>query len=133
MMSETSLSLAEEQGEVYGISGTSGKGKTEEEKVLLSDIIERVNEVFGINLVEEDRVTIEHIQNRLQSNQEVIKVMNGNNTEDVKKEHFSKMFRDTVIDYHGDRIDFYKNVMNPSVYPMLMEFMYREMLRGLNV
>jgi hypothetical protein len=89
--------------------------------------------VFGVNLVEEDRVTIEHIQNRLQSNQEVIKVMNGNNTEDVKKEHFSKMFRDTVIDYHGDRIDFYKNVMNPNVYPMLMEFMYREMLRGLNV
>jgi type I restriction enzyme R subunit len=132
MMSETSLSLAEEQGEVYGISGKSGKGKTEEEKVLLSDIIERVNEVFGVNLVEEDRVTIELIQNRLQSNQEVIKVINGNNTEDVKKEHFNKVFRDTVIDYHGDRIDFYKNVMNPNVFPMLMEFMYREMVRGLH-
>ena len=131
-MSQTSLSLAEEQGEVYGISGKSGKGKTEEEKVLLSDIIERVNEVFGVNLVEEDRVTIELIQNRLQSNQEVIKVINGNNTEDVKKEHFNKVFRDTVIDYHGDRIDFYKNVMNPNVFPMLMEFMYREMVRGLH-
>jgi hypothetical protein len=131
-MSETSLSLVEEQGEVYGISGKAGKGKTEEEKVLLSDIIERVNEVFGINLVEEDRVTIELIQNRLQSNQEVIKVINGNNTEDVKKEHFNKVFRDTVIDYHGDRIDFYKNVMNPNVFPMLMEFMYREMVRGLH-
>ena len=57
--------------------------------------------------------------------------MKGNNTEDVKKEHFNKVFKDTVIDYHGDRIDFYKNVMNPNVFPMLVEFMYREMSRDL--
>lgn len=132
MMSETTLSLVEEQGEVYGISGESGKGMNEEEKVLLSDIIEKVNEVFGINLGEEDRITLDQIQTRLNSNEEVIKVMNGNNTEDVKKEHFNKVFKDTVIDYHGDRIDFYKNVMNPNVFPMLMEFMYREMSKGLN-
>ena len=132
MMSETSLSLAEEQGEVYGISGESGKGVNDEEKVLLSDIIEKVNEVFGINLGEEDRITLDQIQTRLNSNEDVIKVMNGNNTEDVKKEHFNKVFKDTVIDYHGDRIDFYKNVMNPNVFPMLMEFMYREMSKGLN-
>jgi type I restriction enzyme R subunit len=34
MMGETNLSLVEEQGEVYGISGESGKRKDEEEKVV---------------------------------------------------------------------------------------------------
>ena len=131
MMSETSLSLAEEQGEVYGISGESSKGLNEEEKVLLSDIIDKVNELFGINLAEEDRITLSQIQTRLNTNEDVVKVMKGNNTEDVKKEHFNKVFKDTVIDYHGDRIDFYKNVMNPNVFPMLMDFMYREMTKGL--
>ena len=131
MMGETNLSLVEEQGEVYGISGESGGGMLEEDKVLLSDIIQKVNEVFGVNLGDEDRVTLDQIQSRLNSNDDVIKVMKGNNTEDVKKEHFNKVFKDTVIDYHGDRIDFYKNVMNPNVFPMLVEFMYREMSRDL--
>ena len=130
-MSETSLSLAEERGEVFGISGESGKGLNEEEKVHLSDIIDKVNELFGINLAEEDRITLNQIQTRLNTNEDVVKVMKGNNTEDVKKEHFNKVFKDTVIDYHGDRIDFYKNVMNPNVFPMLMDFMYREMTKGL--
>ena len=103
----------------------------EEEKVLLSDIIQKVNEVFGINLGDEDRLTLDQIQERLNTNEDVIEVMNGNNTDDVKKEHFNQVFKDTVIDYHGDRIDFYKNVMNPSVFPMLVEFMYREMSKGL--
>ena len=131
MMGETSLSLVEEQGEVYGFSSEGGKGMDEEEKVLLSDIIQKVNEVFGINLGDEDRLTLDQIQERLNTNEDVIEVMNGNNTDDVKKEHFNQVFKDTVIDYHGDRIDFYKNVMNPSVFPMLVEFMYREMSKGL--
>ena len=46
MMGETNLSLVEEQGEVFGISGESGGGKEEEEKILLSDIIQRINEVY---------------------------------------------------------------------------------------
>ena len=86
---------------------------------------------IGVNLGDEDRVTLDQIQSRLNSNDDVIKVMKGNNTEDVKREHFNKVFKDTVIDYHGDRIDFYKNVMNPNVFPMLVEFMYREMSRDL--
>jgi len=43
-------------------------------------------------LGEEDRITLDQIQTRLNSNEEVIKVMNGNNTEDVKKEHFNKVY-----------------------------------------
>ena len=71
MMGETNLSLVEEQGEVYGISGESGGGKEEEEKILLSDIIQRINEVFGENLGEEDRVTLEQIQQRMNSHDEL--------------------------------------------------------------
>ena len=47
MMGETNLSLVEEQGEVYGISGESGGGKGDDEKVLLSEIIDKINQVFG--------------------------------------------------------------------------------------
>ena len=54
MMGETNLNLENEQGVVVGISGESGGGRGEDEKILLSDIIDRINQVFGENLGEED-------------------------------------------------------------------------------
>tara|TARA_B110000027_G_scaffold12633_1_gene11753 strand:- start:1521 stop:4046 length:2526 start_codon:yes stop_codon:yes gene_type:complete len=132
MMGETNLSLMEEQGELYGISAESGKGKDEEEKILLSDIIQRINEVFGENLVEEDRITLEQIQLRMNTHGELKKVIHGNNSEDVKKEYFNNLFKDTVVDYHGDRMDFYKNVMNKNVFPMLVDYMFKEVVQQVN-
>ncbi len=61
-----------------------------------------------------------------------MKVINGNNSEDVKKEYFNNLFKDTVVDYHGDRMDFYKNVMNKTVFPMLVDFMYKEVVKQVN-
>ena len=131
MMGESNLSLVEEQGELYGISGDSGKGKDEEEKILLSDIIQRINEVFGENLGEEDRVTLEQIQQRMNTHDELKKVVIGNNSDDVKKEYFNNLFKDTVIDFHGDRQEFYKNVMNKNIYPMMVDFMFKEYMNQL--
>lgn len=130
MTGESNLSLVEEQGEVYGMTAEGGKGKDEEELISLSEIIDKINTVFGANLNNEDRVTIEQIQNRLTKDEDLRKVIHGNNTEDVKKEYFRSLFKDTVIDYHGDRLDFYKNVMDKNVFPMLVDFMYQQMMRG---
>lgn len=132
MMSETTLSLVEEQGEVYGISGESGKGMNEEEKVLLSDIIEKVNEVYGLNLGEDDRLSIEKLQNQVITDVGVRKVMVGNNTDDVKKEHFTKVVQDTFIDFYSDKFEMYQKMMNPNVFPMIVDGMYRELLRQLD-
>ena len=32
----------------------------------------------------------------------------------------------TVIDFHGERQEFYKNVMNKNVFPMLVDFMFKD-------
>ena len=77
-------------------------------------------------------MTLGQIQKRLNSNQDIIKVLKADNTEDVKQEHFNQVFKDTVIEYHGDRIDFYKNVTDKNVFPTLVGFMFREMMRQLN-
>jgi type I restriction enzyme R subunit len=129
MMGESSLSLDNQQGMVTPITGGSSKGQQEDEKVLLSDIIEKVNQVFGENLGEEDRIVLEQIQHRMNTDEDLRKVINGDNSEDVKKEFFNSLFKDTVVDYHGDRMEFYKNVMNPKIFPMLVDFMYNATIK----
>ena len=52
---------------------------------LLSEIINQVNNTYGINLTEDDKVDIERLRDRLNSNSEIQKYMTGNNTEDNKR------------------------------------------------
>ena len=37
--------------------------------------------------------------------------------------------KDTFVEYHGERQEFYKNVMNKTVFPMLVDFMYKEVVK----
>jgi type I restriction enzyme, R subunit len=127
---ESKLSLEDKQGEVDGIgSGPGGKG--EEEKELLSQIIEKINTIYGIDLKKEDSLTIETIKNRVNQDQDVIKVVKGNNSEDVKREFYLKKFQNDVIDYHGDRLEFYKKVMSPEILPLLVNSFYEELRRNI--
>jgi sugar (pentulose or hexulose) kinase len=39
---------------------------------------------------------------------------------------FKKEFGGEVSEYYGDRLDFYKKIMNPKVFPMILEGMYKD-------
>jgi len=65
----------------------------------------------------------------MNSHDELKKVIHGNNSEDVKKEYFDNLMKDTFVEYHGERQEFYKNVMNKTVFPMLVDFMYKEVVK----
>lgn len=120
---ESTLSLEDKQGEVDGMgSGISGKG--EEEKELLSQIIEKINTVYGLDLKEEDKVTLQHIDKRMKENEELIKVLDGNNSDDVKKEFFERMFQDNLVEYYGERMEFYKKMTDKRVYPVYVNGYY---------
>jgi hypothetical protein len=41
--------------------------------------------------------------------------MMGDNSESDKKDWFKKEFGGEVSEYYGDRLDFYKKIMNPKV------------------
>jgi type I restriction enzyme R subunit len=112
--------------------GQDGSGvKKGEDPITLSTIIREVNEIYGIKLTEEDKLDLENIERRLSLNDELLSVMNGNNSEDAKKDHFIKLVKESFLDYYADRIDFYKKVMNPNILPKLLDGMYKDYRNGL--
>ena len=123
MIGESNLSLEDKEGELQPISGEIG-GMVEEEKELLSEIIEKINSVYGIELREEDKYYLENVDKKMTENLEMKKVMLGNNSEDVKKDEYKRLFKDNMIDYTGDRMEFYKKVMDDKVLPVLVDVMY---------
>jgi type I restriction enzyme R subunit len=128
------LKLKDELGEVdvpYDPVGKSSIGI--EEKELLSEIIKKINEVFGMDFQEEDKFCLDKVINKMNQNQELEVVFKGNNSTEDKKEYFMNTFKDYIGDYYSDRMDFYKKVMDKKVFPMLIEGIFTEYMKHMSL
>ncbi|AEG02573.1 type I restriction endonuclease subunit R [Methylomonas methanica] len=73
------IDLADEQGEYTVKSPTDvGTGKAKDEKAPLSEIIELLNNRFGTNFTEEDRLFFEQIKEKATNSPEVIQLRQAN-------------------------------------------------------
>lgn len=92
---------------------------------LLSEIINQVNNTYGVNLTDDDKVDIERLKERMSSDPNLEKYMTGDNTEDNKKNYFKEQFDGMMVDYINERFEFYKKMEdNPSVKNMIFKMMY---------
>jgi type I restriction enzyme R subunit len=130
LIGESKLSLYDSQGEIDPMSPDSGGIVNEPELDLLSHIIQRINEVYGIELSDEDILDLKHVSDRMNQNQELESVMVGNNSEDDKRDFFKKVVKDEVSEYYGDRLGFYKKIMDTKVFPMILDGLYKEYRRN---
>ena len=119
---EHQLSLEDTIGVLYPISTDVGGMVNEDEMDLLSDIINKVNEMFGIELGREDVV---NVQQRLSENEELHKVMTGDNSETNKRKKHDEVLDKIIVSYVNERFEFYKKVENPNVKRELSDFTYR--------
>lgn len=102
----------------------------EPEKDLLSIIIDQINSVYGINMTEEDKVNLDRLKSRLADSGEVKKYMEGDNSEENKKNFFQQQFNDAMLDYVNDRFDFYKKMEdNKDMKHMIFQTMYADYLK----
>ncbi len=127
--SKTNLSLVEEEGVVMPISGAGGGFGQEEELDLLSEIIAMINDRFGIDLTDDDRIDLERVQKRMQDNNELRLVVTGDNSEADKKDFAKKIAKGEFSEFYGDRLEFYKKVMDEKVFPMLFDGIYNKLQR----
>ena len=92
----------------------------------LSEIINQVNNTYGVNLTEADKLDLSRLNRMLIENPKLKIYMNGNNTEDNKLNHFAKQFEVMLIDHINERFDFYKKLDdNPSMKRLIIQRMYK--------
>jgi type I restriction enzyme R subunit len=125
LIGQSKLTLVDQVGELEPISTGVGGGMLEPPPPIpLSEIIEKINNIYGIELRDEDKLDLQNVSKRTETNDEMKKVMSGNNSEDVKKEFFTDLFKENMVDYTGERLDFYKKVMNDKVFQVLVDMIY---------
>jgi type I restriction enzyme, R subunit len=122
---ETKIELAEEDGELDPMGADTIGLPPEEVKELLSDIIRVINDSYGTNLTEEDKVRLEELQRLIQENEEFRKVYEGDNTETGRRHVFDRVFEDVKLGLVERDLDFYNKISNPNTSRYLKDRLYQ--------
>ena len=122
---ESSIELEDEDGELKPIGGDTIGLPPEEVKELLSDIIKVINDSYGTNLTESDKVKLEEIQRRIQKNEEFRKVYVGDNTDTGRRHVFSRVFENVKLGLVEEDLEFYNKINNPEINRYLKERLYQ--------
>lgn len=112
--------------------GFGGAAVQETKYDLLSEILNQVNQTYGVNLTDEDKLDLSKLQKRLTDDPEVEKYMNGNNNEDNRRNFFEKQFEERLLDSVNESLDFYKKMEeNPEMKHFILQMMYEDYQKNL--
>jgi len=106
---ETSVGIVGE-GELKPISESVGEYYPDE-KSRLSKIIDDMNDAFGTDFTDDDKVFLERVKNNLLENKELLNKMEHNSRENVKAV-FDKYFNEEMTGLLKNNMNFYKRVVD---------------------
>ena len=92
---------------------------------VLSEILKKVNEVFGVEITDNDRVNIKKENNKILEDRDYIKVMEGDNSEQNKRKKLEEITKQVLLGYVNDQFDFYKKMENPQLINLLTNELYK--------
>ena len=91
----------------------------DDEKDLLSHIVETLNTTYGINLSEDDKVDMQSIRTKLQADEALQAVLNADNPRDAKVYKFNQVLDRLLLEFVHTKLDLYKKLTEPKVNEML--------------
>ena len=112
-----SIPLTKQDAEVPPLDSGERKGK-DDDRDLLSHIVQVLNETYGTNLTEEDKVDMERIQKRLDADAALREFMHGDNSHANKKYKFDQTVDDLLLEFVNTKLDLYKKLTDPKINPM---------------
>lgn len=130
--SEGTIALDNEEGTLEPMGGGKKEGTTgpTDEKDALSAIIKEINERFGANFSDADKLILNDISKKLLQNE----TLNGSiksNSKDAAKIKFDEMFQDELIEVLNNHFDLYKKLdespeLKKFVNDRIFEFVVRK-------
>ncbi len=103
----------------------------DDSKDLLSNIIKVLNESYGSDLTDDDKLSLEKIQKRLAEDEELRTVHTSDNTESNKRHMFNEVFERILIGLVGEHLNFYNKLKEPKRNKYVKDRFYESYSRNL--
>jgi len=121
------LEDGEKGGVLKGIDVGTSKGTDIQEMDLLSKIISQINDVYGSEISEQDRLDLDKVKEKVFTDEGLQKVMNGDNSETNKRQKFDDILDKTIMSFFNERFDFFKKIDDPKIKGFLGQIMYEQL------
>jgi len=122
------LYLSKPDPEIY-TAGDGGMPHPTHETDFLSHILELLNDTYGINLSDEDKVDLERIKIKLESNDELHTVFTGNNTLEAIRYKFNQALDALILEFVFHKLELYKKLTEPDTNAMFKQKWFEELYR----
>ncbi len=117
------LTLNPQDSELEGISSGVG-GIREPEQDFLSNIINTLNDAFQTEFTDEDKVDIATIHQKVNENEELRQVIEGDNTETNKRFKFDEVINEILLEFVNSKLELYTKLSKPEINAELTEHLY---------
>ena len=124
------LEDGEKGGILKGIDVGTSKGTDIQEMDLLSKIISQINNVYGSEISEQDRLDLDNVKEKVFTDEGLQKVMNGDNSETNKRQKFDDILDKTIMSFFNERFDFFKKIDDPKIKGFLGQMMFEQLKNG---
>ncbi len=114
---------------IYSIPTGGGQAQHEPEIDYLSNIITTLNETYGIDLNERDKVHVQQIIKEVETDEGVHAVLTGNNTMTSKRHKVHQVIDARILDQVHTSIDLYKKLTDPQVNETFKRRLFERLLR----
>ena len=122
----------DKDGELDPVPMGESDGSSDEEEDLLSEIIRILNESYGSNLTEEDRVNLKKIHKRITTDEKLRKIQTGDNTDTNKKHKFDQAIDSILNELVYEHLSFYKKIKENNMNRYIKDMFYRDYSERIN-
>lgn len=122
----TNLSLASEDGKMEGMTPGGDGHKPEDELDMLTHIIKVLNDTFGLELTEEDKVDFNRMKDNIYTNEELMSFFNQQNSKDNIKDKFNQEIDSELLGFVNKKLNFYNKMTEDKANKLFKDMWFNE-------
>jgi type I restriction enzyme, R subunit len=123
----TDLQLQSGDNGMKGMVPGGGGKKEDDEFEWLTKIIKVLNDTYGLDLKEEDKVEFERMKNNIYSNEELMSFFNKNNSKDNIQEKFNEEIDNELLNFINTKLEFYNKLTEDKVNLMFKSLWFNDL------
>ncbi len=135
-VSTSNLELQSGDTMMKGMNPGESQATPPEEYDWLSNIIKVLNDTYGVNLTDKDKVDLDELKNNVMGNDELMSFFNSQNSRDDVKSKFDEQVDSELLNFINTKLELYNKLTEDRVNTLFKNAWFNEVydnrVRGMN-
>ena len=121
------IALESNDSEEQGMGSGRTTAQPQDDNEFLSVIIKTLNDTFGIDLSEEDKVDLQRLREKVTTNEELLEFFNPNNSRDNIRDRFNEEVDSELLEFINSKLELYNKLTEDRVNALFKQLWFNEL------